>query len=395
MIGGVGMWFDGVRQPDTQYVLSLSYGKDSMACIHVIVDLLKWPLDRIVTADIWATDEISACLPPVEEFKHYADKWIFEKYGIQVEHFCATTTTDKKCSHSVNVERERENPLDRGGNRKTFEGQFYSAYKRNAVYKNSVAGKTAEICGWPVRWIPWCNSRLKTAAITRSHNPHIRGFVLSEENGKSEIPGNNLRLPDSQQPEMQMLEVGHTRLADEKREINGQLLHERSKTQFLGKRQNEAQAKNIVHYVGIAADEPLRIKRHLPKDDIVLPLVQAGWDEDMCGLWCQYSGVLSPSYEHGYRDGCWLCVNQGVDQLRRLRHDWPDLWELMLKWDDDSPVSFHADGRTVHDFDRRFQMEDDGVVDEKERWRWEWLDNPPGVQLDLFGEECYRNEAEL
>lgn len=99
----VNIWFDGQRQPNTQYVLSLSYGKDSMASIHVIKDILKFPLDRIVTADIWATDTISACLPPVEEFKHYADKWIFDHYGIAVEHFCAM-----KRSQIVKVERERE-----------------------------------------------------------------------------------------------------------------------------------------------------------------------------------------------------------------------------------------------------------------------------------------------
>ena len=32
----------------------------------------------------------------------------------------------------------------------------------------------------------------------------------------------------------------------------------------------------------------------------------------------------------------------------------------MLKWDEDSPVTFKADGHTVHDFDRRFQLEDEG-----------------------------------
>lgn len=83
------MWFDGIRQPNTQYVLSLSYGKDSMACIHVIKDVLNWPLDRIVTADVWATETIPASLPPMEDFKQKADKTILEKYGIQVEHFCA------------------------------------------------------------------------------------------------------------------------------------------------------------------------------------------------------------------------------------------------------------------------------------------------------------------
>ncbi len=33
-----------------------------------------------------------------------------------------------------------------------------------------------------------------------------------------------------------------------------------------------------------------------------------------------------------------------------------------LTWDLDSLVTFHADGHTVHDFDRRFTMEDEGLI---------------------------------
>ena len=40
-----------------QHILSLSYGKDSLACLGAI-EQLGWPLDRIVHAEIWATDTI-------------------------------------------------------------------------------------------------------------------------------------------------------------------------------------------------------------------------------------------------------------------------------------------------------------------------------------------------
>jgi hypothetical protein len=47
----------------------------------------------------------------------------------------------------------------------------------------------------------------------------------------------------------------------------------------------------------------------------------------------------------------------------------------MLKWDLDSPIPFHPDGRTVHDFDRRFQLEDEGFLDENDKsFRWSMLD---------------------
>lgn len=77
------------REPNTIYTLSLSYGKDSLACLGAI-EKLGLPLDRIVHAEVWATDTIPADLPPMVEFKTKADKIIKERYGIEVEHVWAT-----------------------------------------------------------------------------------------------------------------------------------------------------------------------------------------------------------------------------------------------------------------------------------------------------------------
>ena len=57
-----------------------------------------------------------------------------------------------------------------------------------------------------------------------------------------------------------------------------------------------------------------------------------------------------------------------------LRKNYPELWALMLKWDKDSPVSFHADNHTVHDFDKRFAMEDRGLIPTDRKFRWKMLD---------------------
>jgi hypothetical protein len=140
--------------------------------------------------------------------------------------------------------------------------------------------------------------------------------------------------------------------------------------------------KNIVSYLGIAADEPIRIKRHEGRKELMLPLVEIGWDEDYCGLWCKYNDLLSPIYTNATRGGCWFCHNQGVDQLRLLRKNYPELWAILMKWDLDSPTTFKADGHTVHDYDARFQMEDDGIIDASEPWYWRYLDQ---VQLRIEG----------
>lgn len=86
-----------------KYILSLSYGKDSLACLGAI-EQLGLPLDGVVHAEVWATDEISADLPTMVEFKKKADQWIYEKFGIVVQHVCATIPIAKR-------ERERETNL--------------------------------------------------------------------------------------------------------------------------------------------------------------------------------------------------------------------------------------------------------------------------------------------
>ena len=139
------------------------------------------------------------------------------------------------------------------------------------------------------------------------------------------------------------------------------------------------QRGNII-YIGIAADEPGRL--HVLSDARKSPLVEAGWTEADCRRWCENNDLLSPIYTTSTRGGCWFCHNQSVNQLRLLRKDYPDLWALMLKWDSDSPVTFKADGHTVHDFDRRFQLEDEGMiyVDDKV-FRWSMLDDELNYRL--------------
>lgn len=76
-------------------VLSLSYGKDSLACLGAIKKL-GLPLTRIIHAEIWATETISADLPPMVEFKKKADEIIKSRWGIEVEHICALKTRGRE-----------------------------------------------------------------------------------------------------------------------------------------------------------------------------------------------------------------------------------------------------------------------------------------------------------
>ena len=68
-----------------EHILSLSYGKDSLACLGAIEEL-GLPLDRIAHVEVWATDTIHADFPEMVEFKEKADAIIKGRYGIEVEH---------------------------------------------------------------------------------------------------------------------------------------------------------------------------------------------------------------------------------------------------------------------------------------------------------------------
>lgn len=77
------------------HILSLSYGKDSLACLGAIEEL-GWTLDRIIHAEVWATDTIPADPPPMVEFKGRADVIIKSRWGIQVEHIRAKKTYEQQ-----------------------------------------------------------------------------------------------------------------------------------------------------------------------------------------------------------------------------------------------------------------------------------------------------------
>ena len=212
-------------EEDTIYVLELSYGKDSLACLGAI-EKLGLPLHRIVHKEVWATQDIPADLPPMVEFKAKADEIIYQRYGIKVEHICAT----------------------KNGDRRSYEDVFYQERK---THKN---GGQFQRYGFPMQKGNWCTSLLKT------------DVKVSKDISKKQVS-----------------------------------------------------------YLGIAADEPIRIKRHEGKKELMLPLVEIGWDEDYCGLWCKYNDLLSPIYTASSRGGCWFCHNQGVEQLRLLRKRYPNL----------------------------------------------------------------------
>ena len=131
-----------------EYIARISYGKDSLKMLDVIFTR-NLPLDRITTTDVWATDTISANLPPMEEFKARMDERIWNLYRVDVEHLCAR---------------------NKDGSKKTYEQMFYHV----PVRRKWGARKIGEIQGFPVLTIPWCQSTLKRNSKPQSAGDHYR-----------------------------------------------------------------------------------------------------------------------------------------------------------------------------------------------------------------------------
>jgi hypothetical protein len=176
--------YDTLFDPDTVCVACISHGKDSAAMLRAI-KLLGLPLHRIVTTDVWATQDIPAVLPEMWEWKTEADKIIKELYGIAVEHICAMQDGN---SQTVHVEREREREPRCGSRtrisstkqlpqenmpevytdsllqredgatsssmrRLTYESMFYHRYESGK--------RCGKMYGFPFKNGAWCQSRLK------------------------------------------------------------------------------------------------------------------------------------------------------------------------------------------------------------------------------------------
>lgn len=143
-----------------EHILSLSYGKDSMACFGAC-EILGWPIDRVVTAEVWATDTIHADLPPMVEFKAKADRIIKERWGIEVEHI--------RC-------------------RNTYQDVFYRR-KSTRAKKNP-----GQIRGWPMRGGPggaWCQGDVKLPVLREINKRRDRNVmylgIAADEPDRSHI----------------------------------------------------------------------------------------------------------------------------------------------------------------------------------------------------------------
>lgn len=97
----------------------------------------------------------------------------------------------------------------------------------------------------------------------------------------------------------------------------------------------KTQHEELVQYIGIAADEPKRMKRLDGQTKISL-LKKYNYTEKMAYELCEKYNLLSPVYKFTDRGGCWFCPNAKLCELRHLRMNYPEFFEKLLSLEEEA-----------------------------------------------------------
>lgn len=127
---------------ETIYVLSESFGKDSMAMLHEVITR-GLPLNYVIHCDIMFDNNTSGEHPLMAEWLPYAEKRIKELYGIDIIHLTA---------------------------KKNFTEQFYTIKQKG--------NRIGLLYGFPYTIGAWCNSRLKLDPINKFIKDLIGGGTM-------------------------------------------------------------------------------------------------------------------------------------------------------------------------------------------------------------------------
>ena len=98
------------------------------------------------------------------------------------------------------------------------------------------------------------------------------------------------------------------------------------------------QGSNVVFYVGIAADEPKRLKRLNNKTEVSLLEKYGIAEKDALEL-CKKSNLLSPVYEISRRNGCWFCPYTKDKELLHFLKNNGDKFDKLIEWEKESNLS--------------------------------------------------------
>lgn len=85
---------------------------------------------------------------------------------------------------------------------------------------------------------------------------------------------------------------------------------------------------DIIQYVGIAMDEPIRLARLKDTNKVSL-LCKYGYTESMALDKCKEYNLVSPLYDLGDRGGCFFCFNANLERYIHIRKYYPKYWQAL------------------------------------------------------------------
>lgn len=118
--------------------------------------------------------------------------------------------------------------------------------------------------------------------------------------------------------------------------------------------------KNVIQYVGIAADEPKRLRRL--EENKVAPLADWGITEADALRLCYEGGYFWE--ENGFRlydildrVSCWCCANKNLKELRNIYTRLPEYWDRLKDIQSKTNRPMKGEGKSVFDLEERFKKE--------------------------------------
>lgn len=115
--------------------------------------------------------------------------------------------------------------------------------------------------------------------------------------------------------------------------------------------------EQIIQFIGIAIDETKRLEKNKNFTNLRYPLAEWGITEKMALEYCYRKGFdWGGLYEKFSRVSCWCCPLQSLKELRILYKQFPELWEILKKWDTQARRKFRSD-YDILDLEYKFKKE--------------------------------------
>lgn len=110
-------------------------------------------------------------------------------------------------------------------------------------------------------------------------------------------------------------------------------------------REHAFTSDNTITCIGIAKDEPKRIK------DKCYPLYDWGVTEEEALEYCYAHGFdWGGLYKDRKRLSCWICPLQGVNDLRLLYKNFPELWKRLIELNEKVVKNVHLENKVTYEF---------------------------------------------